>query len=153
MEVNGEKTSDDEIIAEEFNRHFISVFTKESEDIPEPDRMYRTEVTNIDIDESTTKKYMKEVNPSKSQGPDNIHPRVINECHETLGKPLTDIFTKSLEQGILPREWKHANVTAIFKKGKKQSVENYFKKGKKQSVENYRPISVTPTCCRIMKKM
>ena len=78
---------------------------------------------------------------SKSQGPDGLHPKVIKECAEELAEPLTKIFETSLREGTLPVAWKSANVTAIFKAGKRSLA------------ENYRPISITPICCRIMEKI
>jgi hypothetical protein len=46
-----------------------------------------------------------------------------------------------LDTSKLPREWKEANVTTIFKAGNKNNV------------ANYRPISVTSIICRIMEKI
>ena len=39
----------------------------------------------------------------------------------------------------VPTDWKHANVTAIHKKGKKTLA------------ENYRPVSLTPILCKVME--
>jgi len=38
----------------------------------------------------------------KAQGPDNIHPAVFRNCADTLSKPLSMIFNKSLQEGIIP---------------------------------------------------
>ncbi len=40
-------------------------------------------------------------------------------------KPLTIIFNATLNQGKLPKAWKEANITAIYKKGSKNSPCNY----------------------------
>ena len=141
LEINGTKISDDKMIAEKLNNHFVSVFTIEHDVVPEPTFMKDRFLEDTNINTQVTYKVMKEVNPTKSQGPDMIHPRLICECRDELNRPLTTIFNKSLDEGILPREWKLANVTAIYKSGKKTSV------------DNYRPISVTSICCRIMEKI
>ncbi len=52
-----------------------------------------------------------------------------------------DIFRKSIEENKLPKIWKTANVTAIFKAGNSTLP------------ENYRPISITPICCRTIEKI
>jgi len=51
-----------------------------------------------------------------SKGPDDIHPSVLRNCAQAAALPLTIIYKKSLEEGILPRHWKMAVVVPIFKK-------------------------------------
>ena len=45
-------------------------------------------------------------------------------CH-ILEKPLTDLMNRSLAEGSIPAEWKHATVTPIFKSGSKTDPSNY----------------------------
>ena len=45
--------------------------------------------------------------------------------------PLAKVFNLSLKEGIVPSEWKEANITPLFKKGSKNKP------------ENYRPVSLT----------
>ena len=46
------------------------------------------------------------------------------ECFE-LDVSMTSVFNKILSTGTIPQLWKDANVTPIFKKGKKSSPGNY----------------------------
>jgi len=39
-----------------------------------------------------------------------------------LGKPLCLIFCKSLDNGLLPVDWKVGNVILVFKKGDRHSL-------------------------------
>ena len=59
-------------------------------------------------------------------------------CKE-LAPILAIIYRSSLATGIVPREWKSANVAPIFKKG-----EHY-------NPANYRPVSLTSVPCKIME--
>jgi len=59
---------------------------------------------------------LNKLNPSKSVGPDNIHPRVLKELQRVLSEPLSIIFNTSYRTGVVPNYWKTANITAIHKK-------------------------------------
>ncbi len=50
------------------------------------------------------------------------------------------IFCKSMDEGVIPDDWKLANVTCIYKKGSKMDP------------GNYRPVSLTSVVCKIMEK-
>ena len=54
---------------------------------------------------------------SKASGPDNIPTTIIlKSLSDEISLPLLLLFNKSLSEGQVPREWKTAEVTAIFKK-------------------------------------
>ena len=44
-----------------------------------------------------------------------LHPRILRALEDKLARPLTHIFNNSVETGIIPEDWKTANVTAIPK--------------------------------------
>jgi hypothetical protein len=54
---------------------------------------------------------------------------------------LAVVFTKSLNEGVVPKDWLEANVTPIYKKGKKSLP------------GNYRPVSLTSVSCRVMESI
>ena len=43
---------------------------------------------------------------------------------EQISTPLAKCFNLSLEEGIVPSEWKEANITPLFKKGSRNKPEN-----------------------------
>ena len=59
----------------------------------------------------------------KSTGRDTLHPRILSALEDKLARPLTHIFNNSVETGIIPRDWKLANVTAIHKKKAGKNLE------------------------------
>ena len=58
-----------------------------------------------------------------------------------MSEPLAILFNKSMQEGMIPNDWRKANVTPIFKKGSK------FVPG------NYRPVSLTSIICKTMERM
>ena len=77
---------------------------------------------------------------SLSCGPDNIPSRIFKIAGDILAYPLSMIYNVSMSTGVVPDDWKEANITAIFKKGSRTSP------------SNYRPISLTSVACRIMER-
>ena len=74
-------------------------------------------------------------------GPDRIGPRVLQEASDILCAPLSIMFKRSLDEGVVPDEWRRANVTPIFKSGTKMTP------------GNYRPVSLTCILCKIMESI
>ena len=70
-----------------------------------------------------------------------LHPQIICTFDDKLGSPLTHIFNNSVKTGIIPEEWKSANMTAIHKKISRQEH------------GNYRPISLTSVVCKTMERL
>ena len=87
----------------------------------------------------TGRKLLQKLNPGKSCGPDVLPARVLKELASDISPFLTAIFQKSLDTSYVPKHWRSANVTAIFKKGEK------FK------ASIYRPVSLTSICCKIQE--
>ena len=70
----------------------------------------------IDISATEVEKLLHELNITKFMGPDNMHPFLLKKLSKTLCHPLGIIFQKSVSTGTIPKEWKYAKVTPLFKK-------------------------------------
>ena len=138
-----EYAKEDDDKAEVFVKYFSSVFTSETdEDMPYfEERIYNEVLSNITINQSDILKKLKKIKVNKSPGPDNIHPRVLHEISSEICEPLEYIFQSSINTQKLPAEWKHAKVTAIYKKGAKTKP------------QNYRPVSLTCIICKILESI
>ena len=62
---------------------------------------------------------MKATKDNKSQGVDGIPPKLPMETVEQTSIPLARVFNLSLKEGVIPFEWKEANI--IFKRVRKIS--------------------------------
>ena len=140
---NGDFTNNEEQICSILNNFFASVFTKEDLSnipmVPAVQNYNNNTLNGFSIAESDVSKCIDKLKVTKSPGPDMISPRVLKEAKSELVKPLTVIFNKSLQSGLIPCEWKLANVTPIFKKGSKSLP------------SNYRPISLTSVACKMLE--
>ncbi|XP_066913249.1 uncharacterized protein [Clytia hemisphaerica] len=108
-------------------RQFCSVFTKEAVgELPAFEKRTDSSIGDIHISEEMVQNQLKELNHNKSFGPDEIHPRILAELSDYLSLPLAVIMNKSLVEGSLPRDWKVAHVTPIYKnKGPQNLAVNY----------------------------
>ena len=85
------------------------------------------------------KKQLQSLKNDKAPGPDNLYTWLLKLAANEIAPTLTVIFQSLLESGILPSQWKEANICGVFKKGSKSNP------------ENYRLISLTCTVCKIME--
>ena len=77
--------------------------------------------------------------PDKSPEPHEIHPMLLKQCAAEIARPLTDIYQRSFNDDVIPKEWKLENISPIFKKGKKSDA------------GNYRPVSLTSVPYKVME--
>ena len=74
-------------------------------------------------------------------GPDELHPKLLKQCAVQIRKPLLILFKKTLEVRCAPKDWKLANVVALYKKGSRSKA------------DNYQPVSLTSQICKIMESL
>ena len=141
---DGQLISNDCIKANLLNKYFSSVFVNENDDNFFEQNVNHNLVNNIntiEINQDMVLKAIDKLNVSKAPGPDGIHSRIIKECKDSFSIVFKIIFNKSLQEGILPNQWKQANVKALFKKGKRTQC------------SNYRPVSLTSIVCKLFESI
>ena len=84
-----------------------------------------TTIATINITTSGVEKQLSGLKADKAYGPDGIPPWFLKENAQEISKVLTDIYQDCIDTGTVPIQWKHANVCAIHKKGKKSDPSNY----------------------------
>ena len=124
---NGTTASTFKEKAETLNEFFSSVFTDEQLDnIPEESYEFLGNyLRTFVISQERVEAKLAELNPSKTPGPDKWHPLLLRSIADLISLPLSILFQKSLNEGILPGEWLRACITAIHKKGEKAVANNY----------------------------
>ena len=114
--------------AEALNNFFSSVFTKEDSS-NFLDRNVHTDHTSsindlLILPDMVLKKLLQ-LKPDKTPGPDGWHPLLLKNIADIISAPLSIVFQKSLNEGLLPSDWLKACVTPIQKKGAKDLLDNY----------------------------
>jgi len=145
MSPNNSLIQDDSEKATLFNDYFVSVFINEPDDNFFIDNtMHTSDVESIDamnIDIDKIHNAIQKLNSSKAAGPDDIHAKLIKECCVPFSHIFYLLFRMSLQEGILPYQWKQANVKALYKKGKRTDC------------GNYRPVSLTSIICKLCESL
>ncbi len=126
-------------MAENLNEYFSLVFTREDISILQ---VLETKFEGREFDYlgqlivSPTMVAMKirDMKDNKSPGVNGIPPKLLLEIVE-------QIFNLSLEEGIVPLEWKEVNIIPLFKKGSRNKS------------ENYRPVSLTSVICKLLERL
>ena len=91
------------------------------------------EIKTADID-----KLISELDEHKACGTDGIRPIMLKRLRASICPTIQCTFSKSLAEGQVPDDWKHANITPLHKKGNRNDP------------ANYRPISLTCVCRKLM---
>ena len=78
---------------------------------------------------------------NKSPGVDGIPPNLLLKSVEQISIQLATVFSLSLRKGVIPLEWKEANIIL------------FFKKGSTHKSENYRPVSLTSVICKALQRL
>jgi len=92
------------------------------------------------VKEDRVSYHLSKLDTHKSMGPDGTHACVLRELAEVIAEPLSIIFERSWRTEV-PEDWRKANVTPAFKKGKKEDP------------ENYRPVSLSSVPGKVMEQL
>ena len=80
--------------------------------------------------------------PDTAAGPDGIPAMFYKGAANSLARPLSIIFNRSLLQGCVPKDWKLAKVIPLYKG-----------KDCRDASSSYRPISLTNVTCKVMETL
>jgi hypothetical protein len=139
----GQTVTSDEGMAEILNSAFQEAFTREYvSSIPVPSNICEHSfLESVRFQPAAVKRKIRELRMDAASGPDGLGPKVLQKLQDQLSPILAAIFRKSLDEGVVPHDWKEENVTPIFKKGTKSSP------------GNYKPVSLTCISCKLMESI
>ena len=85
--------------------------------MPKTHRRVQQNIPNIKITQNRVAKLLRNINPSKASGPDNIPNRVLKQCADHLPPSLTIIFQCSIDHSKLPHDAKRKCILYIQERG------------------------------------
>ena len=134
------------LMAENLNEYFSSVFTREDiSALPVPETKFEGRESDylgqLIVTPKMVAKKIRDMKDNKSPGVDGIPPKLLLEIVEQISTPLATVFNLALEEGVVPLEWKEANIIPLFKKGSRSKS------------ENYRPVSLTSVICKLLERL
>jgi len=83
-------------------------------------------------------RYIYKLRPDKAAGADKIYPWFLFQLKDCISYPLFLLFRKSLDECVVPTDWKCANISPIYKKGSKN--------------KNI-PVSLTSQICKLFESV
>ena len=133
-------------MAENLNEYFSSVFTREDTSaLPVLETKFEGRESDyleqLIVTPKMVAKKIRDMKENKSPGVDGIPPKLLLEIVEQISIPLAAVFNLSTEEGVVPLEWKEANIIPLFKKGSRSKS------------ENYRPVSLTSVVCKLLERL
>ena len=134
------------LMAEDLNGYFSSVFTKEDiSSLSVADAKFQGAKSYylgpLVVTPELVAKKIKAMKDNKSPGEDGIPPKLLMETVQQISIPLAIVFNLSLKEGVVPFEWKEANIIPLFIKGSRNKS------------ENYRPVSLTSVFCKLLERL
>ena len=90
---------------------------------------------------ATILKLLKQLNPAKSAGIDNLTGKFLKEGAPVLASPITDLVNLSISLSLFPDDCKIAKLKPLYKKEAKTKP------------KNYQPISLLPLLSKIIERI
>src|SRR6266516_4046560 len=141
----GRTVVEDKDLASLLNKFSFSVFNNTDVIVSEQecaeDKRSEVFLSDIDITEKDVINATSEFKEHKSPGVDGITSSYALKLKEMLAKPLRILYNRSIDKNEIPKDWKKANISPIFKKGDRSAV------------ENYRPLSLTVFHGKVLEKI
>ena len=125
------------LIHEQFDSVFSNPFPKITHTFDKKDRL--PNIHTIQISKPGLLKLLLNLNPNKANGPDNVPTQFLKTCAHEVVDLYHVLFQASLDQGVVPDDWKEGNIVPLYKKGDRSLP------------ENYRPITLTSISCKILE--
>ena len=149
--IDNEKITNRRVIANEFNKYFVSLASKMNE--PSAIGIEMSPITNfteflkssnqssIFLEDCTINEIEEIINSLENNKASDIPINLIKKSAFIIAPILARTFNDCMKEGVFPDDLKIGRITPIYKKGAAESI------------ENYRPVSTLPIFGKIFEKV
>ncbi|XP_071944876.1 uncharacterized protein [Antedon mediterranea] len=158
LDVNGNLCHNESEVSNYFNKYFANIASDLMKKLPSPSNLfsggsnafknyYNSKIKHVsgfsleEIDESLIEEELRNLNPSKSVGLDQIPAKFLRDGAPNIKIPITHIINLSIKYERIPSDFKLAKVTPLHKKNSRTEA------------NNYRPISILSSVSKILEKV
>ena len=117
--IDGKLYTSDKDKSNALNKFFSSIFAHEDPNTAPTfyvDKSDDVSLSSITITPSVVFEKLVSFKINKTPGLDGWPVEVFKQCADQLCVPLSILFIKSLENGLLPQDWKTNHITPIYKR-------------------------------------
>ena len=153
FEINNEKITNRRIIANEFNKYFVSLARNLNEAYNEigeltvnglpsfADYLPKTNSSSIYLSDCSSEEIEKFISEFQNGKASDIPTHVVKNVSKIISPVLTRLYNDCLQKGVFPDELKTGRISPIYKKDNEELL------------ENYRPVSTLPIFGKIFEKI
>ena len=94
------------------------------------------------VSHKMVKKVIRNLDSSKTSGPDCVPVVVLKNCEPELSYILAKVFNYCLKESCFPDCWKVSSVVSVFKNV-----------GERSTAKNYRPVSLLSVVSKVFEKL
>ena len=143
----GNVITDPKLIADLLLKQYCHIFSvpQQSKTVNNPNGFFaeatgEAQITDITITAEGIEKAIKELKPNAAPGPDGVPAILLLKCSKSLARPISMLWRRSLDAGMIPVLLKKLIICPIHKGGDKGMA------------ENYRPVALTSHLIKIFEK-
>ena len=143
----GNVITDPKLIADLLLKQYCRIFSvpQQSKTVNNPNGFFaeatgEAQITDITITAEGIEKAIKELKPNAAPGPDGVPAILLLKCSKSLARPISMLWRRSLDAGMIPVLLKKLIICPIHKGGDKGMA------------ENYRPVALTSHLIKIFEK-
>lgn len=132
-----ERVNIQKITQEQWKSHYEQLLKENRPQYTQEASQINIEGERVEIDGNTVKKAIVKLKNGKSCGPEGVSAELLKNGTDKLVRTITQLFNDCLNGQQIPKEWKVAHISPIYKKGNRNEC------------DNYRGISVTSSISRL----